>query len=165
MFAFTLLHIVEDTFQLGVHECTLVSLFPLLWLISHIMSYCPPSANSHQVLSFVDVDLWMGKWTHQYFLYLKEWCLTNMILVSFLAPKEVVGKIIPTVYMKNFYNYFLTRLQKSSLSSCQSESFWSLCFEWQVYYELAKFTENFANIKPTLKTSCEKSCEALYHDI
>lgn len=94
-----------------------------------------------------------GKMNTSVFLYLKEWCLTNMILVSFLAPKEVVGKIIPTVYMKNFYNYFLTRLQKSSLSSCQSESFWSLCFECQVYYELAKFTENFANIKPTSKTS------------
>ena len=106
-----------------------------------------------------------GKMNTSVFLYLKEWCLTNMILVSFLAPKEVVGKIIPTVYMKNFYNYFLTRLQKSSLSSCQSESFWSFCFEWQVYYELAKFTANFANIKPTLKTSCEKSCEALYYDI
>ena len=36
MFSFTLLHIVKDTFQLGVHECTLVSLFPLLQLIRQI---------------------------------------------------------------------------------------------------------------------------------
>ena len=38
MFSFTLLHIIKDTFQLGVHECTLVSLFPLLQLVSQIKS-------------------------------------------------------------------------------------------------------------------------------
>ena len=153
MFAFTLLHIVEDTLQLGVHECTLVSLFPLLWLISHIMSYCPPSANSHQILSFVDVDLWMGKWTHQYFYIWKNDVWPIWFWSLFWLQKRLLERLSQQFIWKNFYNYFLTRLQKRSLSSCQSESFWSLCFECQVYYELAKFTENFANIKPTSKTS------------
>lgn len=58
----------------------------------------------------------------------------------FWLQKRLLERISKKFIWKKFYNYFLTRLQKSSLSSWQSESFWSL-----------QFTANFANINQLWK--------------